>query len=191
VSVVFTQEANGGRHVWDVKPELRSSAVLCMWLAQFSFLICSGATKVSILFFYRRLVAGTYSRKWYWCVWLAIGFTITYTITFCIVLLLDCRPLRAYWMAFDIKYALTAEYSCLADSNTMNVLAGVVPAVSDLYAVALPCIITWHHAVPRRQRIALNGIFCLGLVVVAASGVRTYYLMSKYCRTEIIAGLIS
>jgi hypothetical protein len=162
-----------------------------MWLAQFSFLICSGATKVSILFFYRRLVAGTYSKRWYWCVWLAIGFTITYTVTFCIVLLLDCRPLRAYWMAFDIKYALTAEYSCLADSNTMNVLAGVVPAVSDLYAVALPCIITWHHAVPRRQRIALNGIFCLGLVVVAASGVRTYYLMSKYCRTEIIAGLIS
>jgi hypothetical protein len=161
-----------------------------MWVAQFSFLICSGCTKVSILFFYRRLVAGTYSKKWYWCVWLAIGFTITYTVTFCIVLLLDCRPLRAYWMAFDIKYALTAEYSCLADSNTMNVLAGVVPAVSDLYAVALPCIITWHHAVPKRQRIALNGIFCLGLVVVAASGVRTYYLMSKCCGTEINAGAI-
>jgi hypothetical protein len=161
-----------------------------MWVAQFSFLICSGCTKVSILFFYRRLVAGTYSKKWYWCVWLAIGFTITYTVTFCIVLLLDCRPLRAYWMAFDIKYALTAEYSCLADSNTMNVLARVVPAVSDLYAVALPCIITWHHAVPKRQRIALNGIFCLGLVVVAASGVRTYYLMSKCCGTGINAGAI-
>ena len=179
VSVVFTESANGGRHVWDVKPALRSRAVLCMWLAQFSFLICSGATKVSILFFYRRLVAGTYSRKWYWCVWLAIAFTIAYTFTFCIVLLLDCKPTRAYWMAFDIKFALTKDYSCLDNSNVMNAVAGVVPAIGDLYAVALPCIITWHHDVPRRQRIALNAIFCLGLVVVAASGIRTYWLMSK------------
>jgi hypothetical protein len=182
VSVLFTESANGGRHVWDVKPDLRSYAVLCMWLGQFSFLICSGCTKVSILFFYRRLVTGTYSKKWYWCVWLAIGFTITYTVVFCIVLLLDCQPTRAYWMAFDIKYALSANYSCLEDSNTMNILAGVVPAISDLYSVVLPCIITWHHDVPKRQRIALNAIFCLGLVVVAASGVRSYYLISKCCR---------
>jgi hypothetical protein len=187
VSVVFTQRANGGRHVWDVKPELRSYAVLCMWLAQFSFLICSGCTKVSILFFYRRLVSGTYSKKWYWCVWFAIGFTIVYTVAFCIMLLIDCRPTRAYWMAFDIKYALTADYTCLKDSNVINTTAGVCAAISDLYAVALPCIITWHHAVPRRQRVALNAIFCLGFVVVGASGVRTYWLISK-CRRINVTG---
>jgi uncharacterized protein (UPF0333 family) len=33
--------------------------------------------------------------------------------------------------------------------------------------------------VPKRQKIALNFVFSLGLVVVAASGVRTYYLFSK------------
>jgi hypothetical protein len=189
VSVVFTQRANGGRHVWDVKPDLRSYAVLCMWLAQFSFLICSGCTKVSILFFYRRLVTGTYSKKWYWCVWFAIGFTIVYTIAFCIMLLVDCRPTKAYWMAFDIKYALTAKYTCLEDSNVINTTAGVCAAISDLYAVALPCIITWHHAVPRRQRIALNAIFCLGFVVVAASGVRTYWLISE-CQKSKTTGFL-
>lgn len=178
-SIIFTGKANGGRHVWDVKPDLRSYAVLCMWLAQFSFLICSGCTKVSILFFYRRLVGGTYSRKWYYCVWFAILFTIAYTIAFCIMLLVDCRPTRAYWMAFDIKYAITQDYVCLKDSNVINAVAGVCAAISDLYAVALPCVITWHHKVPRRQRIALNAIFCLGFVVVAAGGVRTYWLISK------------
>jgi hypothetical protein len=179
VSVVFTERANGGRHVWDVKPNLRSYAVLCMWLAQFSFLICSGCTKVSILFFYRRLVTGTYSKKWYWCVWFAIIFTILYTIAFCIMLLVDCRPTKAYWMAFDLKYALTADFTCLADSNAINASAGACAVLSDLYAVALPCIITWHHDVPRRQRLALNAIFCLGFVVVAAGGVRTYWLISE------------
>jgi hypothetical protein len=161
-----------------------------MWLAQFSFLICSGCTKVSILFFYRRLVTGTYSKKWYYCVWFAIAFTIVYTIAFCIMLLVDCRPTKAYWMAFDIRYALTADYTCLEDSNVINTTAGVCAAISDLYAVALPCIITWHHAVPRRQRIALNAIFCLGFVVVAASGVRTYWLISE-CRAIEVKGITS
>lgn len=179
VSIIFTERANGGRHVWDVKPDLRSDAVLCMWLAQSSFLITSGCTKVSVLFFYRRLVTGTYSRKWYWLVWLAIGFTIVYTLAFCIMLLIDCQPTEAYWMAFDIEYALTANFTCLKDSNVINAVAGACAAVSDVYAVALPCIITWHHKVPRRQRIALNGIFCLGLIIVAASGVRTYYLIRE------------
>jgi hypothetical protein len=140
---------------------------------------------VSILFFYRRLVSGTYSKKWYWCVWFAIAFTIVYTVAFCIMLLFDCRPTKAYWMAFDIKYALTADYTCLKDSNVINTTAGVCAAISDLYAVALPCIITWHHAVPRRQRVALNAIFCLGFVVVAASGVRTYWLISKCRRIKV------
>jgi hypothetical protein len=169
VAIVFTERANGGRHVWNVLPNLRSDAVLCMWLAHFSFLICSRCTKVSILFFYRRLVADTYSKKRYWCVWFAIGFTIVYTVAFCIMLLIDYKPTKAYWMAFDIKYALTAEYSYLEDSNVINTVAGICAAISDLYAVVLPCAITWHHAVPTRQRIALNAIFSLGLVVVAAT----------------------
>ena len=179
VSIIYTSYAHGDRHVWDAPPEKRTTLVLCMWLGEFSFLVCGGCTKVSILLFYRRLVNGTYSKRYKWLIWFAIAFTIAYTFTFCIVLLLDCKPTRAYWMAFDIKFALTKDYSCLDNSNVMNAVAGVVPAIGDLYAVALPCIITWHHDVPRRQRIALNAIFCLGLVVVAASGIRTYWLMSK------------
>jgi hypothetical protein len=83
-------------------------------------------------------------------------------------------------MAFDIKYAITADYKCLKDSNVINTTVGVCAAISDLYAVALPCVITWNSAVPKRQRIALNAIFCLGLVVVGAGGARTYWLISKY-----------
>lgn len=178
VTMVYTQWAQGDRHVWDITPDKRSNAVLCMWLGQFFFLLCGGCTKVSILFFYRRLVEGTYSKRWNWLVWFAIGFTIAYTIAFCIMLCVNCSPTESYWMAFDIKYALTEEFTCL-DTSVINIMAGVCAAISDLYAVALPCIITWHYAIPKRQKIALNIIFSLGFVVVAASGVRTYWLISE------------
>lgn len=47
---------------------------------------------------------------------------------------------------------------------------------SDLYSVLLPCIMLYKFDAPRRQKIALNVIFSLGLLVVAAGSVRTYYL---------------
>lgn len=176
VSIVYT-EHGGDRHVWDAKPDERTNLVLCMWLGEWSFLICGGLTKVSILLFYRRLVSGTYSLRYKWVIWSAIAFTVGYTIAFCICLLVNCTPTEAYWMAFDIVYALTQDYKCL-DTSVINTMAGVCAAVSDLYAVVLPCVLTWRLTIPPRQKIALNVIFCLGLVVVAASGVRTYWLIS-------------
>lgn len=178
VTMIYTQRANGDRHVWDVTPDKRQYAVLCIWLGQFSFLVCGGCTKVSILFFYRRLVEGTYSKRWTLLVWVAITFTITYTVVFCIMLLVNCSPTEAYWRAFDIEYALTQNYTCL-DTSAINAITGVCAVISDVYAVALPCIITWHYAVPRRQKIALNVIFSLGFIVVIGSCLRTYWLISK------------
>ena len=150
-----------------------------MWLGEFSFLVCGGCTKVSILLFYRRLVGGTYSTRYKWLIWCAISFTIAYSFTFCVILLANCTPTRAYWMAFDFKYALTQDYQCM-DTSVINAMAGVCAAISDVYSVALPCFLTWQlTSVPKRQKIALFGIFSLGLVVVGVSGVRTYWLIGR------------
>lgn len=178
ITIVYVNWAQGDRHIWDIEHDKTENLALCLWLAEFSFLVCGGLTKVSVLLFYRRLVDGTYSKRWKWLVIFAIGFTVSYTIAFCIMLLINCSPTEAYWRAFDPQYAMTKQYKCL-DTKIINTLAGVFAAASDLYAVALPCIITWHFSVPKAQKIALNIIFSLGLLVVAASGVRTYYLMSK------------
>lgn len=177
ITIVYTQYAHGDRHVWDAPPDKRTDLVLCMWLGEFSFLVCGGCTKVSILLFYRRLVGGTYSKRYKWLIWFAIAFTIAYSFTFCVMLLVNCTPTRAYWMAFDFRYALTQNYECM-DTSVINAMAGVCAAISDVYSVALPCILTWQlTSVPKGQKIALFGIFSLGLVVVGVSGVRTYWLI--------------
>jgi hypothetical protein len=177
IAIIYTEYGHGDRHVWDAPPDKRTDLVLCMWLGEFSFLVCGGCTKVSILLFYRRLVGGTYSTRYKWLIWCAIAFTIAYSFTFCVVLLANCTPTRAYWMAFDFRYALTQDYQCM-DTSVINAMAGICAAVSDVYSVALPCFLTWQlTTVPRRQKIALFGIFSLGLVVVGVSGVRTYWLI--------------
>ena len=143
------------------------------WLAEFAFLTCAASTKISVLLFYRRMVDGTYGRGWKWAVILAILFTAGYSLAFILVLIFNCSPTAAYWKGFDPSH--TANYHCV-NTTVINLLAGIFAIVSDLYAVALPCIMTRHFGLPRRQRLALKVVFSLGLIVVGASGVRTYYL---------------
>lgn len=152
VTMLFTQRAQGDRHIWDVTPDARVYGVFCMWLGELSFLICAGCTKVSVLFFYRRLVEGTYSKRWTWLVWVAVSFTIAYTFAVCVALLFKCSPTDAYWKAFDVEYNHKHHDTCANPTSTasINAISGVGAIFSDAYAVALPCIIMWHHAVPKR-----------------------------------------
>jgi hypothetical protein len=177
-TLLYNYWGQGGRHIWDIEEDKRQNLVLSLWLCEVSFLVCGGLTKVSVLLFYRRLVDGTYSRLWKWMVLLAIAFTTAYTIAFVVLLFFNCTPMVAYWRAFDPVYASTHHYTCL-NTDIANVIVGICAGLSDLYAVALPCIITWHYSVPKAKRIALNIVFSFGLIVVAASGARTYYLFSK------------
>lgn len=62
------------------------------------------------------------------------------------------------------------------DTTVINLLSGISAVASDLYSVALPCIMTRHFGLPAAQKVALYVIFCLGLLVVGASAVRTFYL---------------
>lgn len=164
---------NTGRHAWDIPLQNFESIALMAWLAQFSSLLTGALTKISVLCFYRRLVAGTYSQRWRWAVIAAIAFTAAWTLTFVFMLIFNCNPTRAYWKSFNPLWQV--EYTCI-NTTVVNLLAGIFAALSDLYAVALPCLMTRHFDLPRRQKVALNLIFSLGLLAVGASGVRTYYL---------------
>ncbi len=173
-----------GRHAWDIPLANFESTALMAWLAQFASLATGALTKISVLCFYRRLVAGTYSRRWKWAVIAAIAFTAAWTLTFVFMLIFNCNPTRAYWKSFDPLWPV--EYTCI-NTTVVNLLAGIFAVLSDLYAVALPCLMTRHFDLPRRQKVALNLIFSLGLLAVGASGVRTYYLW----RTQLPSSLHS
>ncbi|KAK5125205.1 hypothetical protein LTR85_000881 [Meristemomyces frigidus] len=162
-----------GRHIWDVPSSSYEKIAEATWLAELSFLITGGCTKISVLLFYRRLVDGSYNRIWKWLVVGAIVFTAAWSLAFILTLVFNCNPTEAYWKAFNTNYHHS--YTCV-DTTAINLLAGIFAAISDLYSVVLPCVMTRHFAVSRPQKVALNVIFSLGILVAAASAVRTYYL---------------
>lgn len=139
------------------------------------FIFSTCATKCSVLLFYRRMVKDTYSRSWLYAIWAALGFTGGYFLATLLALCLVCRPLSAYWESYDLNY--TGTYTCI-NGNVLSPMVGVLSVVSDLYAVLLPFLMLRQYDlnVSRRQRIALDAIFALGLLVAGAGIGRTYYL---------------
>jgi hypothetical protein len=162
--------------MWDIPAGQYENIALVVWIAEFAFLITSCCVKVSVLLFYRRLVNGLCSKYWVWALVATIVFTVAYTMAFILALFLNCTPTDAYWRSFSPTYK--EPYHC-ANTTIINILAGVFSCISDLCAVILPMIITRNFQMSRKQKIALNCIYCLGLVVVGASSARTYHLWGK------------
>lgn len=129
-------------------------------------LVGSGATKASVLLFYRRLVVGTLARRWKLAIYFALAFHAAYLIGTTLGYFLICRPLHAYWKSYDYKWLSEGhKYTC-ADAQAINPVIGVLSIVSDIYAVVLPFIILHYYTldIPRSQRIGLNIIFATGLL---------------------------
>ena len=143
------------------------------WLSEVAFLVSTCCTKVSVLLFYRRLVQGTFSKRWKMATIGAVIFTIVYGVAFILALILNCRPTEAYWKSYSPSY--TQSYEC-TDTTSLNPISGTLSVVSDLYSVVLPMAMMWHFEMDKRKKIALNAIFSLGLIVVGAGAARTYYL---------------
>lgn len=162
-----------GRHIWDIPIDRYEYIAEITWLAEFAFLFCGGCTKISVLLFYRRLVNGSYDKRWKWAVIAAIVFTACWSVAFMLCLVFNCNPTEAYWKAFSTSWHRS--YTCV-DTTSINLLAGLFAIFSDIYAVLLPLLMTRRMGLPGGQKVALNIIFSLGLVVVGASAVRTHYL---------------
>lgn len=133
------------------------------WVAQLLMLVSSGAIKVSVLLFYRRMVVDTLARRWKLAIYFALAFHALYLIGTVLTMLLVCQPLDAYWKSYDFTWH--HPYTCV-DATTLNPVAGTLSVVSDVYSVVLPSIILSQYKLdlPRRQRVGLNVIFATGLL---------------------------
>ena len=163
------------RHTWDVRLDQYTGAALGGWIAQVLFLVSTCATKCSVLLFYRRMADGTFSKKWRYGIWVALGFLGGYFISTLIVYCLICQPLSSYWLSYRLDYH--EPYTCI-DGNVLSPFVGVLSVITDIYSVVLPCIMLQNYDldVSRRQKIGLNVVFGLGLLVAGAGIARTYYL---------------
>jgi hypothetical protein len=168
ISIVGGLRAWGfDKHVYDLSiPEAITSRKLTLSI-EFLYVIATGCTKISILFFYRRFANNTLSTGFKWAVRLSIAAVVLSTFAFTVALVLSCQPLNAWWKQVDLVWAQThirgRDYKCFDESADL-LASAAVSIIQDILACFLPSILFWKLSLPTRQKVALGSLFFVGLM---------------------------
>tara|TARA_R110002003_G_scaffold52_23_gene4554 strand:- start:8829 stop:9641 length:813 start_codon:yes stop_codon:yes gene_type:complete len=129
------------------------------------YFICNWAVKHSLLLFYATLTIDHYPRlSIYTMHFLAFAFGTT-----CIfVTIFQCIPVRKMWSPKTPGHCINMDH--------FNYFNSCFMLANDLVLYAMPLLFTWRLHVSRPQRIAVNLLFALGGLVLAASGARVYFV---------------
>jgi hypothetical protein len=98
------------------------------------------------------------------CIAFAFGMTCIF------VTLFECTPMHKIW---DAPNDNSVRGHCV-DFDHFNYFNSSFMLATDVILYAMPLVFTWHLKVSRPQRIAVNLLFALGGLVLAASGARIY-----------------
>lgn len=124
-----------------------------------SYIVGTGLTKLSILFFVLRLTRRS-SHRWIpISVWCTIIFVTTSTVVFFVLPLVACRPFSAWWHQVNYKWILAGnKFKCI-DEGDRVVAAGVVAAIQDIIVASLPLTTIWGLQMPTKKKLAITAIF--------------------------------
>ncbi|KAF2089621.1 hypothetical protein K490DRAFT_8203, partial [Saccharata proteae CBS 121410] len=170
------------RHAWDLTPELAIASRKATMAISALYIIGTGLTKISILFFYRRMASGSVSNWFLYVVWANIIAIIAYMITFLCTLFLGCYPTNSYWNQAVPQWAATHDWHCYNEGADM-LTASAISVAQDFLACGLPLLLFWKLQISMRQKIALGAIFGAGLFSCICGLVRTAYIHVVYYTT--------
>lgn len=146
---------------------------LAVWLIEFFFLAGTACTKISILLVYRKISSGTHSFWFVRLTWVAIAFTVLYTVGLLLEIFLICRPLDSYWNSYNPAYS--KKFQC-GNERAPIIFGAAASVFSDIYASALPMSLTARLSLTTRQRIGLYILFSAGLLTAVVGCGRIYVL---------------
>lgn len=125
----------------------------------------TGATKCSVYLFYLRIFNHTYSRTWIRWTWALFFVTASSWVGLLLTYFCMCTPLSTFWDIHSLVDTGVTNYKC-ANGDAIIIIMGFFTIGSDFWTAALPCLLFQYHdlGVPRRQRLAMNFVFCLGFL---------------------------
>ncbi|KAJ8116664.1 hypothetical protein OPT61_g1959 [Boeremia exigua] len=182
ISAVLAMRLYGFQwHVWDQTRETLITARQITMAIEINYMICTTLIKISILCFYRRITGSVTITFVYW-VWASIIFCAVYGITFIFLIAFTCHPANGFFYLFDLTWRLQNEVTC-RNEGAIIVAVAAISTVQDFIIALLPVFLIWKLQIPRIQKLALCGIFGLGLVTCVCGILRTYYATYVYYYT--------
>ncbi|KAL4972846.1 hypothetical protein BDW66DRAFT_169150 [Aspergillus desertorum] len=144
-------------------------AALLLFSYTFIYALSCTSTRVSILFFYKRIFSPL-ERYLRIAILVSGSITLSYPIIVWVTMSTACRPLSYFWTQFS-----GAKGKCV-DINTFFLAAGIINMFNDIIILAIPFPRIVKLQMTLRKKLAVCGIMAVGIFVCVASIVRIHYL---------------
>jgi hypothetical protein len=158
---------------------LRGS-LIAWWLYRMMYIIALGFVKLSILYFYRAIASDRTFRRF---VNATICFVSMYTLGAALASAFQCRNPSDAWATagylaqFDRNPKTKPPKVQCFDPIKLWVFSSVANLTSDIFIMLLPIPALLSLRVPMSKRLALIGIFSIGIMAIVASSVRMWVMM--------------
>ncbi|KAK8038668.1 hypothetical protein PG993_007079 [Apiospora rasikravindrae] len=153
-----------GRHVWSGPPDALKAWALGLFISEICYAVAIATAKWSILSFYWRIFGVRESIRL--PIRILAVIVAAWAMAMFLVIMFQCMPLRAVWQQYDPFNPINpGEFTCgvrLKDFFKGNSIPNIL---TDVCMVMLPLPYIWKLQLPRRQKIALAGIFALARVL--------------------------
>lgn len=100
-----------------------------------------------------------------YAVWAAIASVVVYFLYFFTALIFTCNPVETFWKQVDPAWFAQhkGKFKCHGEASNL-IASAVVSVVHDFVACGLPAILLWKLQISKNQKLALGGLFGLGLL---------------------------
>ncbi|PVH68737.1 hypothetical protein DL98DRAFT_379418, partial [Cadophora sp. DSE1049] len=163
-----------GKHIEEQKPEWRKPYQQSMLVASITFSIAAMFIRLSLLFFYLRIIQ---NRAFRLVTYSMIAISIGFGISSVVANGFRCVPLKLLWDR-------TAKGSCFDVVNFYLANAGI-HILTEFVIYALPMPTLWKLQMPTRQKLGICGLMGIGAVLIVISCYRIATLKGVLHSTNI------
>ncbi|KAI0199954.1 hypothetical protein F4808DRAFT_196829 [Astrocystis sublimbata] len=165
-----------GKHIWAGPPDAGRVWAIGLFISEIAYTLTVVFVKYSSLSFYWRIFSSDKTIRT--PIWILFGIVSGWGIALILITLLQCFPLYAYWQRLDpINPLAPSEFNCWVDSNKFFTGNSIPNIITDAFIVLLPLPYVWNLKLSTPQRLALGGIFTLGIFVTIVAGVRLMFIL--------------
>ncbi|KAJ5682562.1 hypothetical protein N7462_005727 [Penicillium macrosclerotiorum] len=165
IAVTIVAVENGlGQHLKYADKTKLMDYSFAVYLSSIFYLSCLGFVKTSVLWFYTRL-GDRYLTK---ISYIMIGVIVCQATSFVLVAAFQCQTISKAWTS-------TGPGKCV-NINVFYLCNAALNILTDLLTYTLPIRVIFKLQMPRKQKIALGFILCLGLFACVSSIIRITYI---------------
>ncbi|EFR04129.1 integral membrane protein [Nannizzia gypsea CBS 118893] len=152
-----------GKHKDDIPPELLAKSLKLYYFAQIFYKITSALTKISVLLLYLQVFISPWFKT---TCWVGIAIIVAFTTGTVVSSIFQCNPVP---YAFDKK--TPGGGKCINVGAFWFANAAFIIA-TDVFIILLPIPVILRLQLPDRSKVALCGVFAVGLFVCVTSVLR-------------------